>query len=84
MDNSTEKSSSSTVKILIFVVVLVCIIVIIYYLFCYYYGDEESFLGSNDSSNVSVGWNIEDMVDKIHKRQSANLSKLSRDAQYNI
>ena len=68
-------------KVAIFVVVLVCIIIIIYYLFCYYAG-EDDFLG--ESGNVSVGWNIEDMIDKIHHRQKINLSRLSRDAHYNI
>lgn len=82
MDYPDKETSPNTIKVAIFVVVLVCIIIIIYYLFCYYAG-EDDFLGS-ESGNVSVGWNIEDMIDKIHHRQKINLSRLSRDAHYNI
>jgi len=83
-DIITKESSPNTVKIVIFVVVLVGILIIIYYLFCFYSGSDDDFLGSGDNGNVTVGWNIEDMVEKIHNRQRVNLSRLSKDAHYNI
>lgn len=84
MDNVTKEPPTNTLKIAIFVGVLICIIVIIYYLYCYYASDDDDgFLGGGQA-NITVGWNIEDMVEKIHHRQRANLSRLSKDSQYNI
>jgi hypothetical protein len=83
MDTNENTEKNSTVKTVIFVVVIVCILVIVYYLYCYYScDDDEGFFGTK--SDVSVGWNIEDMVEKIHRRQKNNLSKLSKNAHYDI
>jgi preprotein translocase subunit SecG len=74
----------TTVKIVIFVVIIACILVIVYFLFAYYScDDDEGFFGGG-KSDISVNWNIDDMVAKIHARQASNLSRLSHDAQYNI
>ena len=80
--NPTTEKKPNTLKVIIFVAVLVSIIIIIYYLYCHYAGDDED--GFNGGSSVTVGWNIEDMVEKIHHRQRTNLSRLSKDAQYNF
>lgn len=83
MDNSSGQPNT-TAKIVIFVVILVGILVIVYFLFVYYSCDEdEGFLGGG-KSDISVNWNIEDMVNKIHSRQAANLSRLSRESQHNF
>ena len=82
MDAQSDKINYNTPKIAICVVVIVCILIIIYYLFCYFSGDDDGFLGGK--SDISVGWNIEDMVNKIHNRQRNNLSRLSKNSQYNI
>jgi hypothetical protein len=86
-DNTTgEKTTGekySTVKIIIFVIIIVCIVVVIYYLYCYMTGDDDEGFFSG-KSDVSVGWNIEEMVEKIHSRQRNNLSRLSKDSHYNI
>jgi hypothetical protein len=80
-DKTVEKSNG-TVKIIVFVIVVICIIIVLYYLYCYYSDDDEGFFGMK--SDVSVGWNIEEMVEKIHNRQKANLSRLSTGTNYNI
>ena len=83
-DPTTAVQNYTTVKIVIFVVIIVCILVIVYFLFSYYScDDDEGFFGGG-KSDISVNWNIDEMVEKIHARQNANLSRLSRDAQYNI
>jgi hypothetical protein len=83
MDAEKDKPTN-TVKIVIFVVVIACLLIVIYYIFCYYASDDDDgFLGSGNSA-ISVDWNIEDMVNKIHNRQKVNLSRISKDSHYNI
>lgn len=69
----------NTVKIVIFTVVIVCILILVYYLYCHYACDDE-----DGGAGVSVGWNIEEMVERIHNRQKNNLSRLSKNSHYNI
>lgn len=73
----------STLKIVIFTAVIVCILIIIYYLYCAYTSDDDEGIFGGKGS-VSVGWNIEEMVERIHSRQKNNLAKLSRNCHYNI
>ena len=84
MDNTNEKSSSSTTKIIICTVIIACILVLVYYIFCYYSSEDDGFLSSGSKSDISVGWNIEEMIEKIHNRQKVNLSRLSKNSNYNI
>jgi hypothetical protein len=86
MDSATSQvvQNYATTKIVVFVVIIICILVIVYFLFAYYACDEDEGFFGGGKSDISVNWNIEEMVDKIHSRQAANLSRLSRDAQYNF
>lgn len=83
MDNPTSQSNP-TAKIVIFVVILIGILVIVYFIFVYYSCDEDEGFFGGGKSDISVNWNIEDMVNKIHSRQATNLSRLSRESQHNF
>jgi hypothetical protein len=74
----------ANVKIGIFVVIIACILVIVFFLFSYYSCDDDDGFFGGGKSDVSVNWNIDEMVDKINARQAANLARLSHDVQYNI
>lgn len=87
MDSSNTTAPTekyNTVKIILFVFVIVCILVIVYYLYCYYVCDDDDEGFFSGKSDVSVDWDVEKMVEKIHSRQRNNLSRLSKNSHYNI